>query len=369
MKEPTPETVHVNPTVENRGEMPDAAELLGFNTAVEGELPAAKKVRQSNFELLRLVAMLFVLLMHANYGAFGHVTADTIAQSPFTSLLRVFLQAMSRCAVDLFVMISGWFAIRASLRGLLNFLFQCAWFYVGLWLVTLVLSLNGHSVPSFSRMMEINWFVSRYVGLFLLSPILNIFCERCSRRQLTLWVVAFYIYQTLFDWTGISEFTIDGFSVISFVGLYLLARCLRRWDDEGRLSPSLGWLFPGCVLLITAGMMLNPGWPLFSYVSPLVIGSGVGLLVIFRNIRMRPSRVVNYLAASCFAVLLFQTNAWMWGYYGMGMRRIYAHHPALTATLGALAWILAWYVAAILLDQPRRWLFRLATRRYAKVKG
>ena len=41
------------------------------------------KERDSNFELLRIVAMLLVLLVHANYFSLGDVTRDEIISTPW----------------------------------------------------------------------------------------------------------------------------------------------------------------------------------------------------------------------------------------------------------------------------------------------
>ena len=48
-----------------------------------------KPVRQSNFELLRLVCMMMVLISHANYGKEGWPTQALINELPFLYLWRV----------------------------------------------------------------------------------------------------------------------------------------------------------------------------------------------------------------------------------------------------------------------------------------
>ena len=47
--------------------------------------------RQSNMELLRLVAMKMILLMHMDYGAFGLPTAESVEQVPLTTFGRIFV--------------------------------------------------------------------------------------------------------------------------------------------------------------------------------------------------------------------------------------------------------------------------------------
>lgn len=65
-----------------------------------------KKERDSNIELLRIVAMLMILVLHA-IGALGPVSAAERTLSPATSFLRVFWEQACIIGVNLFILISG----------------------------------------------------------------------------------------------------------------------------------------------------------------------------------------------------------------------------------------------------------------------
>lgn len=90
---------------------------MGGSDAVPG------RIRQSNMELLRLLAMFFVLALHANATAIQVPTADDIQAAPLSSFTRIFLEQATVVAVDVFVLISGWFGIRPTLKGAGNFAF------------------------------------------------------------------------------------------------------------------------------------------------------------------------------------------------------------------------------------------------------
>ena len=51
-----------------------------------------KTTRQSGIELLRLIAMLMVLLLHANFLSFGAPTAEQIHTDTANSIGRIFLE-------------------------------------------------------------------------------------------------------------------------------------------------------------------------------------------------------------------------------------------------------------------------------------
>lgn len=75
------------------------------------------KDRQSNIEQLRIIAMLLVVFVHANYFSLGTVSQSEILRDPYTSLIRIFLEQICIVGVNVFVLISGWFGIRPTLRG------------------------------------------------------------------------------------------------------------------------------------------------------------------------------------------------------------------------------------------------------------
>ena len=91
-----------------------------------------------------------------------------------------FVEMISIVAVNVFVLISGWFGIRPTMRGLGKFLYQCAFCCL---VVDAVLWLVGTENLSFSMLFEAftlqqtGWFVPSYLLLFLLSPVLNAYVE------------------------------------------------------------------------------------------------------------------------------------------------------------------------------------------------
>lgn len=190
------------------------------------------KQRQSNFELLRIIAMFLVLMVHADFWSNGCPGVKELSSHPLSSLTRIFIESMSIVCVNVFVMISGWFGIRPSIKGFGNFVFQCLYFLIGIYVVLL---LTGHAQLSLKglagcfALTSVNWFIRAYVGLYIIAPILNVFIEYSSKRQMEITLVSFYLFQTIYGWIGISNFIVNGYSTFSFIGLYLLVRYLRMY--------------------------------------------------------------------------------------------------------------------------------------------
>ena len=84
--------------------------------------------RSSNIELLRILAMFLVLVHHANILSIGIPSWAECVSAPGNTFFRFFIQSLAIVAVDVFVLISGWFGIKPSLKKLLALLFQVFFF-------------------------------------------------------------------------------------------------------------------------------------------------------------------------------------------------------------------------------------------------
>jgi surface polysaccharide O-acyltransferase-like enzyme len=74
-----------------------------------------------------------------------------------------------------------------------------------------------------------NWFIKSYIGLYILSPILNCFCEKATEKQFVIFLTGFYIFQTLYGLLDAVTFINGGYSTFSFIGLYILAQYIKRY--------------------------------------------------------------------------------------------------------------------------------------------
>ena len=269
--------------------------------------------RDSNFELFRLVAMMLVMLVHANYASIGDVAQSELLATPLSAIVRVVCEQLCIVSVNLFVLLSGWFGIRPTLKKFASFIFQVL--FIGL-SVTQICRLSGVEVPSrmFSDMLYFGasyWFVPAYIILFWLAPVLNSFAEHASKRDFVSTLVAFYLLQSLFGWLtyDYGHFH-QGYSALSFVGLYLLARYVRLHAEKLRAMAwwkhLLGYLLFTAIpaALSLAGLYFaNKSYGATSYASLLVVGASVSLLLMFSKFHFQ-SKAINWLSASAFAIYL-----------------------------------------------------------------
>lgn len=259
-------------------------------------------------------------------------------------------------------MISGWFGIRPSLKGFCNFFFQCVYFY-GVIFVAAVYAgkaeLNAHNILTvFSLTEETGWFIKSYMALYILAPIVNAFIEKASKRQIEVFLLGFYIFQTIYAYSGDTTFISRGYSPISFIGLYILAAYLRRYQSS--LKSYGGRIYIGCSILLTFIYIISKyvGSPLdvFMYANPIVVASSAGLVLWASDLKMKTNKTINFISKSAFGVYLFHLCPIATPYFTYS-RLIYNTYSGIEYLGLIFLFMLAIFAFSVLLDQPRKWLW------------
>ena len=333
------------------------------------------KQRESNFELLRIIAMFMVLALHANFFAIGGPDIDDFHSSSLSASTRLLLEMMSIVSVNVFVMISGWFGIKPSLKGFANFLFQCLFFLVGIYAVGLLsgyVSLSAKGVASCLTLSSgYNWFIRAYLGLYVLSPILNTFLQHCSKRQLEYVLISFYTFQTIYGVIGCVNFISNGYSTFSFIGLYLLSRYLRLYGmaiNKSGVAIYAGSVLCNCLLYYALTYFHITRIDAIGYANPLVVMGAMGLIMWTAQLRIQSSRLINFIAASSFAVYLLHTNPNIcYAFFRPLMISLYEHFDGLVCLSVEFVVLLLIFALAVLLDQPRKWLWNCLWKKFENV--
>lgn len=315
--------------------------------------------------------MFLVLVVHADFWSNGIPTQEECLTKILPSLSRFFFEALSIVCVDVFVLISGWFGIRPNTKKMSSFIFQCFFFLGGLYLVSIFVGfgeLNGQGILGCFGLLNWNWFIKAYIGLCIIAPILNKFISESTEKQLRIILIWFYIFQTIYGWLfSAAQFIEQGYSVFSFVGLYLLAQYTRKYCIE-KINNVSTYKF---VLIFTSIVILNTLWGyisilkgipffscIFNYISPLVILASVTLLLLFQKIKFQ-NKIVNWIAASSFAVFLFHVApATNMVFFKNTCIYIYNYFNGPTCIAGIFLFLTIVFCCAILLDQLRILVWR-----------
>jgi len=231
-------------------------------------------------------------------------------------------------------------------------------------LIGIFLYPNSGTSFALREYINLNWFVLSYIGLYLLTPILNSFIEHADRRNFSLFLINFFVFEFVFGFTTemVPDFNL-GYSILSFSGLYLLGRYVSiykpNWSQlalhKDVLIVFLCVLFVsllGMLAVLKGGMITIPR--IFNYYNPIVVVESLFVLICFTKFDIT-SKLINKIAQSCFAVFLFHTHPYVSKMYLYPtIRKLYFNGDYLLIT-GAVLFI---YIIATILDQPRLYLWK-----------
>ena len=318
------------------------------------------KQRQSNFELLRIVSMMMVLISHVNYGEEGWPTQTLINEMPWLYLWRVLVNQFCIVCVPVFVMISGWFGIRPSVRGFGNLMFQVAFASALCAVVSLAAGKEvGWGQVVLSMLGGGHWFVSSYVILYVLSPVLNAFVEQVQEKHFRYFLLCFFAVEFVYGYITEVGYFYRGYSALHFLGLYLLARYIRLYPNRfSRLSSASDFLiyvsislFAGLLFYFGTGL-LDVGFHLIWLVCPLVTLASAYLLLAFSKLSFQ-SRTVNWLASSAFAIYLFQENTLVRPFFKSTANQIISNNSFVAGVALLFLYLCGFAIACILVDKLR----------------
>lgn len=272
-----------------------------------------KKVRESNFELCRLVCMLYIVVYHLIIHV-PVVYETTIWGRPLRTLCHI--------GVIVFVMISGYFGITRKWIGLLKLALSVSFYnLLGLAIACLCYGQSFELKSLFSVFFPIThgnyWFITSYAVLFLLSPYINKVIVDMTKRD---YVILICILLAIVCYGGgIMNVEIgDGRGIIAFVLSYVIGRFIHKFYPDGINYPLVGDR-PGAVYFSAAALLFCAltflptllskaiNFICFGYNEIGLYVMSVLFLLMFQRIKIK-STIVNWCAESSIGIYLLHGN-------------------------------------------------------------
>lgn len=188
--------------------------------------------RQSNIELCRIFSILLVILVHSIFAWTG-----TPGEGGNESIMRFLVQAFSIVGVNVFIIITGWFSTSLKTKSIFNLLYICLFYS----LVKLIWGVVAGTleIKDIFFISNSNWFVVSYLGLLLLTPLLNNITQ-LNKKVFICWGTGLLVYEIWFSFfpalVAIEPGFYHGYSALSFSILYLIARLLRVYGIPKRIT-------------------------------------------------------------------------------------------------------------------------------------
>lgn len=278
------------------------------------------------------------------------------------------LQLPLHIGVILFVLISGYYGIRTSLRGVCKLLLPVFFYYA---LVEGAVSCYRHEFyGGLNALLFISsspyWYVRTYLWLFLLAPIINYYLKGITPRQRVYMLVVLGVISMYFGTVKGDPSLERGTNVINFFFLYCIGNTISCYQNKVKVKT---------IFLITAYVLLNAiivfAYMLIAdnilssvvmkmfyfYCSPGLIINAVLLFLIFARINFH-SLYVNRFASSTYSMyIIHHIPVLLYGLIGpIVLSQCYLDNPLQTMMMIGLSTIVI-MLASFFIDQICKPLF------------
>lgn len=298
------------------------------------------KERVSNYELLRIVSMFFIVLYHTIHH--GNIINNCTNEG--LKIILEFIMLVIVVHVNSFVLVTGYFQSKSSFKqSKLWSIINANWFYKA-FIVIIFAILNIEkftTVDLFINFFPLNlteyWFINPYLVIYCLSPFLNKFIDSLDKKIYQKLLIVLFIILSIFPYvTGNQIYPNDGFTLYNFVILYLIGAYLRRYPlKESYLFKNLSnnyfqiftiVVFFACIIINysfnrTAYSILgtNSLFDMFgyniinmtrAYSNPIVIIQSLAFFTFFGTLNFK-SKLINRLSKLTLGVYIIHDNLYI----------------------------------------------------------
>lgn len=273
-------------------------------------------IRESNFELLRIISMFMIVLLHmGTHGLSSYVNIPTFLAGK-NGYLYDFIRSLSIVAVNLYILISGYFLSKSAfkLKKSLYIFGETGFFSALLYIICSWLGYTHFTSGSFfhfffSVFLGDYWFVTVYFVLYCLSPYLNKLIDNLNKPEhLKLLLLLFLLTSVWQFFYPIINFgVVDGYGLISFLFLYILAAYIRKYHfilrDFNKNIYFILYLVLAVCNIFLVYKFSDRADMLFGYNSPVVLLMSYFLFQYFHHIKIK-SKVINFVSKYVFGIYL-----------------------------------------------------------------
>lgn len=342
-----------------------------------------KQGRQANFELLRILAMIMIVGLH--YLGKGGALAEPIDGLTPTGYVAWFVEAFCLVAVNVYVLISGYFGIEQnfSIKKMFR-IWRQVWFYsVIIGVLCLLLGVQQFDIYTifmylFPTVTQHYWFATAFLLLSVLMPFLHEGAKRLEQKQflgvLGLLLLLCSISKSVLPMNLPGDQ--GGYDVLWFICLYLTGLYIRTYGlpfIQGKAWKGLGVYVAGSILTFVSMVLLLMIYQktgsfgtmvhyAYTYNHILCYMAAIGLFMAFCAIPTdfgKITPVIIKVSGATFGVYLIHEHInlrYLWPKW-FGCEN-YANAPIGIFLLHMLVTTLGVYVVCTAIELIRQWVSR-----------
>lgn len=290
-----------------------------------------KSKRDSNIELLRIIAIGLIVFYHLSINT-GILDGNNVT---IGMILGILGGIGGKIGVIAYVLITGYFSAGKPFKAKKIFILWLQLFCYSVGFMIVFNFILGQSIGTFDIIKNFfplaynhYWFVSVYLYMMLLSPFLNKFIESVSheyyKKCLVILTFILIIMPSIFYSNELMKDLQIGTELLIFMYLYLLGGYIKKYGIkffENHTKRNV-LLIVGCYVLLTLMVVLIKSssisdlWNLvFGYFRDMysiwILVPAIALFCIFKDMKLKYNKVINYFASISLGVYLLHENNYM----------------------------------------------------------
>lgn len=261
------------------------------------------KDRQSQIELLRIIAMILIIVTHCI--VWGTLKTNNATSSQ--QYIGILINDLIRWHVNVFIVITGFFSIKSkwSIVNLIIMSLFYTWILYGL--QCFICNTSFSVLPIIKSLFFIThskyWFIQTYILLFLLAPFIN----ELIKKETYPFLIGIFLF--IDCWCGYihNETISNGFGIIHFITMYIIGRGINLYQiNINQKTLILTFCLMSCFIIIQSLFLRN-----FTsgngYNNPLLVINATIIFLLLKKINLQ-NKHINQLATSSLAVYLIHDS-------------------------------------------------------------
>lgn len=330
-------------------------------------------VRKSNFELMRIIAILMIIGLHYFNESMGGALKYVI-RGEANYYITFLFKSLFIIGVNLFILMTGYFNYNkknVNLGKLLKLIILAYFYGTFFYLLSLLFKYQEFNLKQF--ILAINpflsegyWFIKYYVILNLLAPFINILIENTDKKLtyklIVILLLLFSIWPSFLMQPPIED---RGYGLMNFVLLYIIGATIRIYGVPVLEKRVYFLLYIGCGMITFLFALLGFEYRSWGYNFIFNIMGSTALFIMFSKLNIQSNRI-NYLSSFTFGVYVIHSSSFMvkFLYQGFLNCRNYYHNSWFIVHFFVSIFII--YSISIGIDLFRRGLLYLISFVYRK---
>ena len=344
----------------------------------ETNVQKSEKKRETNMELLRIVAMFMVITLHC-------VGRGLLLSNPAidtTNLILIqFLDSFSLTANSIFILLTGYYSIdkKFNVKKILLLWGKTLLYCIIIFIIFKILNLKTNFLNSFFPVLTGQyWFITSYIALYFILPFINIALNKFNQRQckylIFFLILLFGIIRTIFNPADLFNSQYMHMILIYIIGAYMKKYVKIEKNKQYFIKYVLMTIiFTIAITLLNILVRIVSEsldiWSIIynilsyfrNFINIIVIYMAILIFMKFKTLKIKSnwfSKLVIFISSSIFSIYIIHDNVHLrdiiWQKFGM---MNFANSWMMIPYI--LLVVLIIFTACLLIDLLRRGIYAL----------